>query len=101
MPSTAKRGPWFPAGTQVSKARPGAPIALFRRFIGAKAGAQFGYTAAEIAKFDSVGGESKPAMVTLQCFPIASHAAKQISAGRMIKVIRIEFTAGAQVLDHG
>ena len=40
---------------------------------------EFGYAAAEIARFNGIGGERKAAVVTLKCFPVASHATEQVA----------------------
>jgi hypothetical protein len=61
---------------------------------------KLGDPAAEIAKLDGVGGESQPAVVALECFPIAAHATQQVGAGGMIKMIRIEFAGRAQAIDQ-
>ena len=53
---------------------------------------EFGYATANIAKLDSVGGKSKPTAVTLDGFPVATHAPEQVGAGRMIKMVRIKFS---------
>ena len=61
---------------------------------------EFGYAAAEVASFDGIGGECEPAVVTLKCFPVASHATEQVRSGSMIKMIRIEFAGGAEPVDQ-
>jgi hypothetical protein len=45
---------------------------------------KFGYTTAEIAKFDGIGGEGKPSLVAFECFLVASHAPEEVGPGGVV-----------------